>query len=121
MVFADDKRANKRFFIIMQINIDGQVTGDLLIQEGIVFVGGEMNGEIEASKIAVQEQSKFDGRLVADILVSMGYVNGECRCKQIQLKDKSVTSAVIISEDIKIESGAKITGSIKNLAQSETD
>ena len=105
----------------MQINIDGQVTGDLLIQEGIVFVGGEMNGEIEASKIAVQEESKFDGTIVADILVSMGYVNGECRCKQIQLKDKSVTSAVIISDDIKIENGAQITGSIKNSTQEKPE
>ena len=104
-------------FIIMQINIEGQVKGDLLIQEGIVFVGGEISGDIEASKVAVQEQSKFDGRLVADFLVSMGQVKGECHCKKIQLKENSETSAILISEDIRIEDGAKITGSIKNLPQ----
>ena len=102
-------------FIIMQINIEGQIKGDLLIQEGIVFVGGEISGDIEASKVAVQEQSKFDGRLVADFLVSMGQVKGECHCKKIQLKENSETSATLISEDIRIEDGAKITGSIKNL------
>ena len=101
----------------MNINIEGDVTGDLLIQEGIVFLGGDINGQIEAAKIAVQEKCRFDGRLIAEILVSMGYVNGECHCKKIQLKDKSVTAATLVSNDVKIETGATITGTIKNLEE----
>ncbi len=101
----------------MQINIEGKIKGDLLIQEGIVFVGGEISGDLEASKVAVQEQSKFDGNLVADFLVSMGQVKGVCHCKKIQLKESSETSAILVSEDIRIEDGARIAGSIQNFPQ----
>ncbi|MAI05823.1 MAG: hypothetical protein CBC47_01645 [Alphaproteobacteria bacterium TMED87] len=99
----------------MHLKLNGQVNGDLLIQEETVFLGGSVTGDIEAAKIVVQEKCEFDGRLVADALVIMGHVKGECVSNEIYLKDKSVTEATLHSNDVKIEIGAQLGGSIKNL------
>ena len=99
----------------MHLSLKGQVNGDLLIQEDTVFLGGDVTGDIEAAKIVVQEKCTFDGRLKAEALVIMGRVKGECLCKEIYLKDKSFTEATLISNDVKIEIGAQLGGSIKNL------
>jgi len=101
----------------MRLKLNGQVNGDLLIQEETVFLGGSVNGDIEAAKIVVQEKCTFDGRLVADALVIMGNVKGECVSNEIYLKDKSTTEATLRSNDVKIEIGAQFGGSIKNLEQ----
>jgi cytoskeletal protein CcmA (bactofilin family) len=105
----------------MYISLNGQVNGDLLVQNDSVLLGGNFTGEIRATKIVVQEKCRFDGKLVADSIVIMGHVSGECESESLHAMEASITEANIFANDVRIEVGAKIAGAVRSFKRSESD
>lgn len=91
------------------IGPDLVITGNLA-SKGQVQVDGEVQGDIHAMHIIVGEKAKITGSIFADEVVVRGHVLGSVRGKRVMLQANSHVEGDIFHKALAIEQGAFFEG-----------
>ena len=85
------------------------ITGNLQ-SERDVQVDGELNGDIRCSQLIVSRDATINGNIVADEVVVRGKVKGIIRAISVTLQDTAVVESEIFHKSLAIEQGACFDG-----------
>lgn len=91
------------------IGADLLITGNL-ISRGEVQIEGEVQGDIHATNIVVGDSARITGGIVADEVVVRGHVMGTVRGKRVLLQNSSHVEGDVFHQTLAIEQGAFFEG-----------
>jgi cytoskeletal protein CcmA (bactofilin family) len=91
------------------IGPDLLITGNL-VSKGEVQIDGEVQGDIHGTHIVVGERAKITGGIVAEEVVVRGHVMGSVRGKRVLLQNNSHVEGDIYHQTLAIEQGAFFEG-----------
>ncbi len=91
------------------IGPDLLITGNL-ISKGQVQVDGEVQGDIHSTHVVVGETARITGGIVADEIVIRGHVMGSVRGKRVLLQTSSHVEGDVYHNTLAIEQGAFFEG-----------
>jgi cytoskeletal protein CcmA (bactofilin family) len=84
-----------------------------IVGEGTLNVFGQVEGELRALTILVNEGARVEGDLVAEDLTVGGQVKGTIRASRVKLKSSAVVEGDIFHRSLTIEENARFEGSSK--------
>jgi cytoskeletal protein CcmA (bactofilin family) len=84
-----------------------------IIGEGALNVFGQVEGELRAATVVVNEGARVEGDVVADDLTIGGEVRGTIRASRVKLKGSAVVEGDIFHRSLTIEENARFEGSSK--------
>jgi cytoskeletal protein CcmA (bactofilin family) len=105
---AAEPTADQVSVISRGMTIVGKISGD-----GSVNVFGEVEGELRAATVVVNEGARVEGDVVADDLTIGGQVKGSIRASRVKLKSSAVVEGDIFHRSLTIEENARFEGSSK--------
>ena len=85
------------------------ITGDLL-SEGEVQIDGQVRGDIRCSQLIVGQDATIAGNIIAEEVVVRGKVKGTIRANRVLLQDSARVESEIIHKKLAIEEGASFEG-----------
>ncbi|MGQ0672066.1 MAG: bactofilin family protein [Hyphomicrobium sp.] len=91
------------------IGPDLVITGNL-VSRGEVQIDGEVQGDIHGTHIVVGERAKITGGIIAEEIVVRGHVMGSVRGKRVLLQNASHVEGDIYHQTLAIEQGAFFEG-----------
>jgi cytoskeletal protein CcmA (bactofilin family) len=91
------------------IGADLSINGNLQ-SAGEVQIEGNLEGNLTASRIVVGQNAKINGNLIADDVVVQGAVNGSIRGNRVTLQSSSKVDGDIVHQSLAIEQGAFFEG-----------
>ena len=91
------------------IGADLSINGNLQ-SAGEVQIEGNIEGNLQASRIVVGQNAKINGNLIADDVVVLGTVNGSIRGNRVNLQSTSKVDGDIVHQSLAIEQGAYFEG-----------
>ena len=91
------------------IGTDLSVTGNLL-SKGEIQIEGQVQGDLTAARIVVGPNAKITGGLVADDVEVQGTVHGSIRGMRVTLKSNSRVEGDVFHQMLAIEQGAYVEG-----------
>lgn len=91
------------------IGPDLTINGNL-ISKGEVQVDGEVQGDIHATYIVVGERARITGGIIAEEVVVRGHVMGSIRGKRVMLQSSSHVEGDVYHQSLAIEQGAFFEG-----------
>lgn len=94
------------------LSADLTVNGNIKT-EGDVQIEGQVDGDIRAHQLTVGESATIRGEIVADDIVVNGRVIGRVRGLKVRLSASARVEGDIIHKTIAIESGAHFEGSVQ--------
>jgi cytoskeletal protein CcmA (bactofilin family) len=94
---------------ISVIGADLSINGNLQ-SSGEVQIEGNIEGNLQASRIVVGQNAKINGNLIADDVVVQGTVNGSIRGNRVTLQSSSKVDGDIVHQSLAIEQGAFFEG-----------
>jgi len=94
------------------ISTDLKVQGNL-ITSGDIQVEGQIEGDIRAHLLTVGQSATISGEVIADDIVVHGHVQGRVRGLKVRLTSSAQVQGDIIHKTIAIESGAHFEGSVQ--------
>ena len=98
-------RAPSRSVIDACLVINGNLQSERDVQ-----VDGELNGDIRCSQLIVSRDATINGNIVADEVVVRGKVKGIIRADQVMLQDTAQVESEIFHKSLVIEQGAIFDG-----------
>jgi cytoskeletal protein CcmA (bactofilin family) len=90
------------------VTIVGKILG-----EGTVHVLGQIEGELRALAVSINEGAKVEGEIVAEELTIGGLVKGSIRANRVKLTGTAVVEGDIVHRSLLIEENARFEGSSK--------
>ena len=97
-----------------QIGSDLTIIGNL-ISKGEVQIDGEVQGDLHAANIIVGESARITGGIVADEVIVRGTVMGSIRGKRVVLQSSSKVEGDIFHSQLAIEQGAFFEGKSRRM------
>jgi len=94
------------------LSADLHITGNLKTS-GDVQVEGQVDGDIRAHLLTVGEGATVRGEVIADDVVVNGHIIGRVRGLKVRLTSTAQVEGDIIHKTIAIESGAHFEGSVQ--------
>jgi cytoskeletal protein CcmA (bactofilin family) len=91
------------------IGTDLAVTGNLQ-SKGEIQIEGQVQGDLNAARIVVGPNAKITGSIVADDIEVQGTVNGSIRGMRVTLKSNSRVEGDVFHQSLAIEQGAYFEG-----------
>lgn len=91
------------------IGADLMIIGNL-VSKGEVQVDGEVQGDLQGNHVVVGERAKITGSIISDEVVVHGHVMGSVRGKKVILQSSSRVEGDIYHETLAIEQGAFFEG-----------
>jgi cytoskeletal protein CcmA (bactofilin family) len=91
------------------IGPDLMITGNL-ISKGEIQIDGEVQGDIHSNYVVVGEKARITGAIIADEVVVRGQVMGSIRGKRVMLQASSHVEGDIHHSALAIEQGAFFEG-----------
>jgi cytoskeletal protein CcmA (bactofilin family) len=88
------------------------IVGKILC-EGTVHVLGQIEGELRALTVSINEGAKMEGEVVAEELTVGGVVKGSIRANRVKLTGTAVVEGDIIHRSLLVEENARFEGSSK--------
>lgn len=101
------------------ISADLKIVGDLE-SAGEVQVDGEVSGDIRAKVLLVGESAKIKGEILADTVRVHGHVNGQIKAKFVNLAKSAHVIGDILHENLSIQEGAFLEGHITHMSETDT-
>ena len=95
--------------IYSSIAPDLTITGNL-VSKGEVQVDGEVQGDIHCVHLVVGQHGRITGSIVADDVVMRGHVMGSIRGNRVNLQASSRVEGDIFHQSLSIEQGAMFEG-----------
>ena len=90
------------------------ITGDLM-SEGEVQVDGQVNGDIRCAQLTVGKDATISGNIVAEMVVVRGRVKGTIRALRVILQDSARVDSEIFHKSLAVEEGACFEGASRRL------
>ena len=97
-----------------RIGSDLAVIGNL-ISKGEIQVDGEVQGDLHAANIVVGESARITGGIVGDEVIVRGSVMGSIRGKRVVLQSSSKVEGDIFHSQLAIEQGAFFEGKSRRM------
>jgi cytoskeletal protein CcmA (bactofilin family) len=97
-----------------QIGADLAIIGNL-VSKGEVQVDGEVQGDLYAANLIVGETAKITGSIVADEVIVRGTVMGSIRGKRVVLQSSSKVEGDVFHNQLAIEQGAYFEGKSRRM------
>lgn len=91
------------------IGPDLTISGNL-ISKGEVQIDGEVQGDIHATYVVVGERARITGGIIAEEVVVRGHVMGSIRGKRVMLQSSSHVEGDVYHQSLAIEQGAFFEG-----------
>ena len=91
------------------IGTDLNVIGNLQ-SKGEIQIEGQVQGDVLASRIVIGQNAKITGGLVADDIVVQGTVQGSIRGMRVTLQSNSKVEGDVFHQSLAIEQGAYFEG-----------
>lgn len=91
------------------IGTDLVIVGNL-VSKGEVQIEGEVQGDLHASQIVVGEKAKITGGIIAEEVVVRGHVMGSIRGRRVMLQASSHVEGDVHHTTLAIEQGAFFEG-----------
>jgi cytoskeletal protein CcmA (bactofilin family) len=91
----------------------GMTVAGKIVSEGIVQVWGQIEGELRALTVLINEGAKVEGDVVAEELTIGGMVKGTIRANRVKLNGTAVVEGDIFHRSLSIEENARFEGSSK--------
>ena len=85
------------------------ITGNLQ-SEGEVQVEGQINGDIRCAQLIVGKDATVNGNIIAEDVIVRGKVKGTIRAHRVTLQDTAVADSEIFHKSLAIEQGACFEG-----------
>lgn len=90
--------------------IAGTVTGTINA-DSLIVNSGRVNGSITVkNKVTIEDNSEMHGDIVANILNTNGFIDGNINANEVVLLSKAVVNGDIYYQNLAIETGAKLKG-----------
>jgi cytoskeletal protein CcmA (bactofilin family) len=86
------------------------VVGKIVVDEGTVHVFGQIEGELRASIVLIEEGAKVKGDLIAEELTIGGMVKGTIHAGRVKLNSTAVVEGDICHRSLSIEENARFEG-----------
>jgi len=102
---ADQVPANQISSISRSMTVVGKI-----VDEGTVHVFGQIEGELRALTILIEEGAKVEGDLVAQELTIGGMVKGTIHANRVKLNSTAVVEGDIFHRSLSIEENARFEG-----------
>jgi cytoskeletal protein CcmA (bactofilin family) len=90
------------------VTIVGKIVG-----EGAVHVWGQIEGEIRALTVTINEGATVEGEVIAEELAAGGVVRGSIRANRVKLSGTAVVEGDIFDRALLIKENARFEGSSK--------
>ena len=84
-----------------------------IVGEGTVHLFGQIEGELRALTILINEGAKVEGDIVAEELTVGGMVKGTIHANRVKLNSTAVVEGDIVHRSLSIEENARFEGSSK--------
>jgi cytoskeletal protein CcmA (bactofilin family) len=97
-----------------RIGSDLAVIGNL-VSKGEIQIDGEVQGDLHAANIVVGESARITGGIVADEVIVRGSVMGSIRGKRVVLQSSSKVEGDIFHSQLAIEQGAFFEGKSRRM------
>ncbi len=91
------------------IGPDLTINGNL-VSKGEVQIDGEVQGDIQGTYVVIGEKARITGGIVAEEIVVRGHVMGSVRGKRVMLQSSSHVEGDIFHQALAIEQGAFFEG-----------
>jgi cytoskeletal protein CcmA (bactofilin family) len=91
------------------IGPDLTINGNL-VSRGEVQIDGEVQGDIQGTYVVIGEKARITGGIVAEEIVVRGHVMGSVRGKRVMLQSSSHVEGDIFHQALAIEQGAFFEG-----------
>ena len=86
------------------------VVGKIVVDQGTVHVFGQLEGELRALTVLIEEGAKVEGDVVAQELTIGGIVKGTIRANRVKLNSTAVVEGDIFHRSLSIEENARFEG-----------
>jgi cytoskeletal protein CcmA (bactofilin family) len=96
------------------IGPDLTINGNL-ISKGEVQIDGEVQGDIQGTYVVIGEKARITGGIVAEEIVVRGHVMGSVRGKRVMLQSSSHVEGDIFHQALAIEQGAFFEGKSRRM------
>jgi cytoskeletal protein CcmA (bactofilin family) len=95
------------------ISADVKITGRI-VSQGELDINGQIDGDVRASALTVGETGAIKGEVVAESVVVRGMVEGRIRARKVQLCTGAKVRGDIIHASLAIEPNAIFEGAVKH-------
>jgi len=114
----DQQQANQPRTVPSIISADLQIVGDLE-SAGEVQIDGEVSGDIRAKILLVGESAVITGEIFADTVRVHGRINGQIKAKFVNLAKTAHVVGDILHENLSIQEGAFLEGHITHMSDAD--
>jgi cytoskeletal protein CcmA (bactofilin family) len=95
------------------ISADVKMTGKL-VSQGELDINGQIEGDVRASALTVGETGAIKGEVVAESVVVRGTIEGRIRARKVQLCSGAKVRGDIFHASLAIEPNAIFEGAVKH-------
>ena len=99
---------------VSQISADLTIIGNL-VSRGEVQIDGEIQGDLHAASVIVGDNARVTGSVVAEEVVVRGCVVGSVRGKRVILQSNSKVEGDVFHQQLAIEQGAYFEGKSRRM------
>jgi cytoskeletal protein CcmA (bactofilin family) len=96
------------------LSTDLKITGDL-VSQGEIQVDGQIDGDIHTDVLIVGETAQINGEISADTIRVHGYVTGQIKARSVSLAKTAHVLGDIQHESLSIEQGAFLEGHCRRI------
>jgi cytoskeletal protein CcmA (bactofilin family) len=96
------------------LSTDLKITGNL-VSQGEIQVDGQIDGDIHTDVLIVGETAKINGEISADTVRVHGYVTGQIKARSVSLAKLAHVVGDILHESLSIEQGAFLEGHCRRI------
>ena len=100
-------------------NAPSIIGSDVRIQGNITTLGeiqldGNVEGNIKSASLIIGEEGSVTGAIVADSVIVRGTVNGQIRSRTIRIEKAANVTGDLWHESLSVEAGAQIEGKLSH-------
>lgn len=94
---------------VSHIGADLTIVGNL-VSKGEVQIDGQIQGDLHAAQVIVGESARITGSIIADEVIVRGAVSGSIRGRRVVLQSSSRVEGDVFHQQLGIEQGAYFEG-----------
>jgi cytoskeletal protein CcmA (bactofilin family) len=94
---------------VSHIGADLTIVGNL-VSKGEVQIDGQIQGDLQAAQVTVGETARITGGIIADEVIVRGAVSGSIRGRRVVLQSSSRVEGDVFHQQLGIEQGAYFEG-----------
>ena len=110
---SSSKRSSMKSKAPSIFSSDLTMTGSI-VSEGEVQLDGNVEGDVKAGSLIIGDEASVKGEVVAENVVVRGRVTGSVRARHVQLASTARIEGDIIHAALSVESGAYFNGNCKH-------